>query len=210
ARAARRPSRTRAGLVPVDGGPAARRPAGRGREPGSARALFLRSHDGGIRGRVSLGARTSRCGLNRQQDSAGVLTGADMCGIAGRFNFNAEHRVDQQQLMAMMSVIAHRGPDAGGFYTGDGVGLGHRRLRIIDLSAGDQPLPNEDESIWTVFNGEIYNFAELRVELESFGHRFRTHTDTEVIVHAYEQWGELAMTRFRGMFAFALWDVPRR
>src|SRR5499427_11063927 len=133
-----------------------------------------------------------------------------MCGIAGRFNFNPEHRIEQQQLMAMMAVIAHRGPDAGGFYTGDGIGLGHRRLRIIDLATGDQPLSNEDESIWTVFNGEIYNFAELRAELEASGHRFRTDTDTEVIVHAYEQWGELAMTRFRGMFAFALWDAPRR
>ena len=133
-----------------------------------------------------------------------------MCGIAGRFNFNPAQRVEQEQLMAMMSVIAHRGPDAGGFYAGEGAGLGHRRLSIIDLATGDQPLSNEDETIWTVFNGEIYNFAELRAELETHGHRFRTHTDTEVIVHAYEQWGELAMTRFRGMFAFALWDAPRR
>ena len=86
-----------------------------------------------------------------------------MCGIVGRFNFNPQHRVDQDQLIAMMSVIAHRGPDAGGFYSGDGIGLGHRRLSIIDLATGDQPLSNEDESIWTVFNGEIYNFAELRV-----------------------------------------------
>jgi asparagine synthase (glutamine-hydrolysing) len=133
-----------------------------------------------------------------------------MCGIAGRFNFNPAHHVERERLAAMTSVIAHRGPDAAGHYTGDGVGLGHRRLSIIDLATGDQPLSNEDGTIWTVFNGEIYNFAELRVELEAHGHRFHTHTDTEVIVHAYEQWGELAMTRFRGMFAFALWDAPRR
>jgi asparagine synthase (glutamine-hydrolysing) len=133
-----------------------------------------------------------------------------MCGIAGRFNFNPAHHVHPERLKAMTSVIAHRGPDADGHYTGDGVGLGHRRLSIIDLATGDQPLSNEDGTIWTVFNGEIYNFAELRAELEADGHRFRTHTDTEVIVHAYEQWGELAMTRFRGMFAYAVWDAPRR
>jgi len=133
-----------------------------------------------------------------------------MCGIAGRFNFNPAHRVQRQLLRAMTSVLAHRGPDADGHYAADGVGLGHRRLSIIDLSTGDQPLSNEDGTIWTVFNGEIYNFAELRVELEACGHSFRTHTDTEVIVHAYEEWGERAMTRFRGMFAFALWDGPRR
>jgi asparagine synthase (glutamine-hydrolysing) len=113
-------------------------------------------------------------------------------------------------LKAMTAVIAHRGPDADGHYTSDGIGLGHRRLSIIDLSTGDQPLANEDGTVWTVFNGEIYNFAELREELEAAGHRFRTHTDTEVIVHAYEQWGEHAVRRFRGMFAFAVWDEPRR
>ena len=110
----------------------------------------------------------------------------------------------------MTTALAHRGPDADGYYFGDGVGLGHRRLSIIDLSTGDQPLSNEDGTIWTVFNGEIYNFADVRVELEGHGHVFRTHTDTEVIVHAYEQWGADSVTRFRGMFAIALWDAPRR
>ena len=92
----------------------------------------------------------------------------------------------------MTTVIAHRGPDADGFYVGRGIGLGHRRLSIIDLSTGDQPLANEDGTIWVVFNGEIYNFAEIRAELERVGHHFRTHTDTEAIVHAYEEWGERA------------------
>jgi asparagine synthase (glutamine-hydrolysing) len=110
----------------------------------------------------------------------------------------------------MTSAVAHRGPDAAGFFVGAGIGLGHRRLSIIDLSTGDQPLANEDRTIWVVFNGEIYNFAEIRTTLEAFGHRFRTHTDTEVIVHAYEQWGDGAVERFRGMFAFALWDERRR
>jgi asparagine synthase (glutamine-hydrolysing) len=133
-----------------------------------------------------------------------------MCGIAGKLNFDASHAIDRERLTAMTTVIAHRGPDADGFYVGDGIGLGHRRLSIIDLSTGDQPLANEDRTIWVVFNGEIYNFADIRLELEAFGHRFRTHSDTEVIVHAYEQWGDRAVDRFRGMFAFALWDEPRR
>jgi asparagine synthase (glutamine-hydrolysing) len=133
-----------------------------------------------------------------------------MCGIAGKFNFDQARPIDRERLTAMTAVIAHRGPDADGFYVGDGIGLGHRRLSIIDLSTGDQPLANEDRTIWVVFNGEIYNFAEIRSELEAFGHRFRTHSDTEVIVHAYEQWGDRAVDRFRGMFAFALWDDPNR
>src|SRR5580704_19515606 len=133
-----------------------------------------------------------------------------MCGIAGKFNFDPTRPVHREHLTAMTSVVAHRGPDADGFFVGAGIGLGHRRLSIIDLSTGHQPLANEDRTIWVVFNGEIYNFAEIRTTLEAFGHRFRTHTDTEVIVHAYEQWGDGAVERFRGMFAFALWDERRR
>jgi len=133
-----------------------------------------------------------------------------MCGIAGRFNFNASQPVERGRLRAMTSALAHRGPDADGFYLGDGIGLGHRRLSIIDLTTGDQPLANEDGTVWTVFNGEIYNFAEIRRELESHGHVFRTNSDTEVIVHGYEQWGPDAVTRFRGMFAIAVWDAPKR
>jgi asparagine synthase (glutamine-hydrolysing) len=133
-----------------------------------------------------------------------------MCGIAGKFTFDRTRPIDRERLAAMTTVIAHRGPDSDGFYVAGGIGLGHRRLSIIDLATGDQPLANEDQTIWVVFNGEIYNFAEIRTELEQFGHRFRTHSDTEVIVHAYEQWGERAVDRFRGMFAIALWDEPNR
>src|SRR5256885_2373945 len=133
-----------------------------------------------------------------------------MCGIAGKFNFEPDHPVDDERLRAMTGVIAHREPDADGFFIGRGIGLGHRRLSIIDLATGDQPLANEDGSVRVVFNGEIYNFAEVRADLEALGHRFRTHSDTEVIVHGYEQWREGVVERLRGMFAIALWDEPRR
>lgn len=133
-----------------------------------------------------------------------------MCGIAGRFNYSALDPVGADTLAAMTDVIAHRGPDAAGYYRSAGIGLGHRRLSIIDLATGDQPLANEDGSIQTVFNGEIYNFAEVRAELVAKGHRFRTGSDTEIIVHGYEEWGEHCVDRFRGMFAFAVWDEPNR
>ena len=110
----------------------------------------------------------------------------------------------------MGDCVAHRGPDADGFYFGQGIGLAHRRLSIVDVAAGQQPLSNEDGTVWVVFNGEIYNFPALRAELEGKGHSFRTHSDTEVIVHAYEEWGEASVSRFRGMFAFALWDTNAR
>jgi asparagine synthase (glutamine-hydrolysing) len=133
-----------------------------------------------------------------------------MCGIAGKFNFEPDHPIAPEHVRAMTSVIAHRGPDADGFYFGPGIGLGHRRLSIIDLATGDQPLANEDGSVRVVFNGEIYNFAEIRTELVALGHKFRTHSDTEVIVHGYEQWGQGVVDRLRGMFAIALWDDRRR
>ena len=133
-----------------------------------------------------------------------------MCGIAGRFNYDALRPVDRTVLEAMTDAIAHRGPDAAGYHVAPGIGLGHRRLSIIDLSTGDQPLSNEDGTVWTVFNGEIYNFADVRAELASRGHRFRTGSDTEVIVHGYEEWGERCVERFRGMFAFAIWDSRAR
>jgi asparagine synthase (glutamine-hydrolysing) len=133
-----------------------------------------------------------------------------MCGIAGRFNFDPHHGIDHDRLVAMTDAVAHRGPDAAGYYEAPGIALGHRRLSIIDLATGDQPLSNEDGTIQVVFNGEIYNFAEVRAELLTHGHRFRTGSDTEIIVHGYEQWGEHCVDRFRGMFAFAVWDGTLR
>ena len=133
-----------------------------------------------------------------------------MCGIAGRFHYDPLHPVDRDDLVAMTDAVAHRGPDAAGYFVDRGIGLGHRRLSIIDLSTGDQPLGNEDGSVQVVFNGEIYNFAEVRAELQAHGHAFRTGSDTEVIVHGYEQWGDRCVEWFRGMFAFALWDGPKR
>jgi asparagine synthase (glutamine-hydrolysing) len=133
-----------------------------------------------------------------------------MCGIAGRFHYDASRPVDRERLVAMTDVVAHRGPDSAGYFHAPGIGLGHRRLSIIDLATGDQPLGNEDGSVQVVFNGEIYNFAEVRGELVARGHRFRTGSDTEVIVHGYEEWGERCVDRFRGMFAFAVWDAAAR
>ena len=128
-----------------------------------------------------------------------------MCGIAGRVNREAP--VDREQLFRMTELVAHRGPDDHGYHLRPRVGLGHRRLSIVDLAGGRQPLANEDESVWIVFNGEIYNHLELRRELLSRGHKFRTRSDTEAIVHAYEEWGaEGCAQRLRGMFAFAIWD----
>ena len=133
-----------------------------------------------------------------------------MCGIAGILNVDGVP-ADPAVLQRMTDAIAHRGPDADGCWTSAGVGLGNRRLAIIDLSdAGRQPMTNEDGTIVLTYNGEIYNFAELRAELEAAGHVFRSHTDTEVVVHAYEEWGLEALPRFNGMFGFALWDEPRR
>src|SRR5512139_973421 len=122
-----------------------------------------------------------------------------MCGIAGLFTFDPAVPVDRSVLESMTDVLAHRGPDGRGFYVAPGVGLGHRRLSIIDLATGDQPLANEDGTVWVVFNGEIFNFAEVRSELVARGHRFRTGSDTEVIVHGYEEWGDRCVDRFRGM-----------
>jgi asparagine synthase (glutamine-hydrolysing) len=133
-----------------------------------------------------------------------------MCGIAGVLYADPARPVDPAVLQAMGDAIAHRGPDAEGFWTDPGLGLVHRRLSIIDLAAGNQPIGNEDGSVQVVFNGEIYNFQELRAGLEAKGHRFRTRSDTEVLVHLYEEDGEELAGRLRGMFTFALWDRPRR
>jgi asparagine synthase (glutamine-hydrolysing) len=129
-----------------------------------------------------------------------------MCGIAGIFDTRERRPIDKDVLEKMNQTQFHRGPDDGGVHVEPGVGLAHRRLSIIDLSGGHQPLFNEDGSVAVVYNGEIYNFHELSEELIAAGHRFGTRCDTEVIVHAWEQWGEACVERFRGMFAFAIWD----
>ncbi|HMM46961.1 MAG TPA: amidotransferase 1, exosortase A system-associated [Thiobacillaceae bacterium] len=129
-----------------------------------------------------------------------------MCGITGIFDTRETREISRDLLHRMNETQFHRGPDEGGLHLEPGLGLGHRRLSIIDLSTGQQPLFNEDGSVVVVFNGEIYNFQQLVPELEALGHVFRTHSDTEVIVHAWEAWGEACVARFRGMFAFALWD----
>lgn len=129
-----------------------------------------------------------------------------MCGICGKLNFEREKPVSHGLLKRMADTIHHRGPDDEGVYVSGPVGLGFRRLSIIDLSAGHQPLSNENETVWIVFNGEIYNYAELREDLLTRGHVFRTRTDTEVIVHLYEEFGPACVEKLRGMFGFAIWD----
>jgi asparagine synthase (glutamine-hydrolysing) len=129
-----------------------------------------------------------------------------MCGITGIVDLRAERPVDERLLRAMNGSISHRGPDGDGFHFEPGVGLGHRRLAIIDLEGGKQPLYNEDHSVVVTFNGEIFNFMEIEAELLKRGHTFRTRSDTEVIVHAWEEWGVECLKRFNGMFAFAVWD----
>ncbi|MFO1152679.1 MAG: asparagine synthase (glutamine-hydrolyzing) [Rhodospirillales bacterium] len=129
-----------------------------------------------------------------------------MCGICGQFNFRDRAPVDPAAIRRMANAIVHRGPDDDGYFVSDGLGLGFRRLSIIDLSGGHQPMTDAEESIRVVFNGEIYNFPELRRELEDQGHVFRTQSDTEVIIHGYKQWGTEVLNRLNGMFGLAIWD----
>jgi asparagine synthase (glutamine-hydrolysing) len=131
-----------------------------------------------------------------------------MCGIAGIIDLRKP--VDPVLIRQMTEVIAHRGPDADGYYIEEGIGLGHRRLSIIDLKTGGQPIHNEDRSVWIIFNGEIYNYRELTASLKKTGHRFYTEADTETIVHLYEDYGDDCVRHLRGMFAFALWDTKKR
>src|SRR6059036_2799212 len=132
-----------------------------------------------------------------------------MCGIVGIVNLDPRETVDEALLKRMRDVLRHRGPDGEGLWTEGPVGLGHRRLAIVDVAGGQQPLPNEDQSCWLVYNGEIYNHAALRPGLEARGHRYRTRSDTETILHLYEEEGDRCVERLQGMFAFALWDRPR-
>lgn len=133
-----------------------------------------------------------------------------MCGICGVFHGDRAHKVERATLEAMNHQILHRGPDDAGFYVSENVGLAMRRLSIIDLKTGQQPVSNEDGTVWIVYNGEIYNHAELRSQLEARGHQYRSKSDTETIVHLYEEYGPECVRHLRGMFAFVLWDQRRR
>lgn len=129
-----------------------------------------------------------------------------MCGISGLFDTQGLRQFDHALASRINNIQSHRGPDEDGLHFEPGLALGHRRLSVIDLSTGQQPLFNEDDTVGIVFNGEIYNYQELVPELQALGHRFKTRSDTEVIVHAWEAWGAACVQRLRGMFAFALWD----
>lgn len=133
-----------------------------------------------------------------------------MCGICGQYNFGTLAPVRRADIEAMTKSIAHRGPDDDGYYIAGPLGLGFRRLSIIDLSGGHQPMSDYEESVWVIFNGEIYNFRELKRELQGYGHVFRTNSDTEVIIHGYKQWGDNVLNRLNGMFGLAIWDVRQR
>src|SRR3954454_13229186 len=156
--------------------------------------------------------RSGRSGTARQHRTA-LTTLRFVCGIAGMLGFNDGFPVGEDVAKAMTDAISHRGPDDEGAWAApeQRVALGHRRLSIVDLSpAGHQPMSNEDGTVWIAFNGEIYNHAQLRPELEAKGHVYRSHTDTETIVHLYEEMGERCVERLDGMFAFAIWDTRRR
>ena len=133
-----------------------------------------------------------------------------MCGIAGQFNFVRHERVDSQIIRRMAQSIAHRGPDDEGYLISGSLGLGFRRLSIIDLAGGHQPMSDAEQTVWIVFNGEIYNYKELQAELEQRGHRFQTRSDTEVIIHGYKEWGTEVFSHLNGMFGLAIWDVVRQ
>src|ERR1041385_6785349 len=133
-----------------------------------------------------------------------------MCGICGIVNFDRLKPVDPELIERMTTLLVHRGPDDDGYFVDGNAGFGHRRLSIIDLDGGKQPIFNEDDSVLIVFNGEIYNYADLTAELIQLGHQFRSRSDTEAIVHAYEQYGDACVDHLRGMFAFAIWDRRRK
>jgi asparagine synthase (glutamine-hydrolysing) len=133
-----------------------------------------------------------------------------MCGICGQYNFGNLAPVQRRDIETMTKSIIHRGPDDEGYYVAGPLGFGFRRLSIIDLAGGHQPMSDQEESVWVIFNGEIYNFPELKRELQSHGHVFRTNSDTEVIIHGYKQWGDEVLNRLNGMFGLAIWDVRQR
>src|SRR5262249_13632829 len=133
-----------------------------------------------------------------------------MCGISGLYYFDSNRPIEESILTEMQEVSAHRGPDDHGFYRNRNVGFASNRLSVIDISGGRQPMSNEDGSEWIVFNGEIYNFCELRLALMRAGHRFQTRSDTETILKAWKHYGEDCVQHLRGMFAFAIWDERQK
>ena len=133
-----------------------------------------------------------------------------MCGICGQYNYGTLETVRHRDIEAMTDALIHRGPDDEGYYLSGPLGFGFRRLSIIDLAGGHQPMSDQEQSVWVVFNGEIYNFRELKEELEGFGHIFRTKSDTEVIVHGYKQWGDEVLNHLNGMFGLAIWDARNK
>jgi len=133
-----------------------------------------------------------------------------MCGICGQFNLSRNEPVDPETIRRMVRTMFHRGPDDEGYFFDGALGFGFRRLSIIDLAGGHQPMSDAEETVWTVFNGEIYNFKEIRTELECRGHKFRTNSDTEVIIHGYKEWGAKVLNHLNGMFGVAIWDVKTR
>src|SRR3954452_19111915 len=133
-----------------------------------------------------------------------------MCGICGQFNFASNAPVDPEIIRRMADSIAHRGPDDEGYFVSGPIGLAFRRLSIIDLAGGHQPMADAEKTVWVIFNGEIYNFKDLRLELEQLGYSFRTNCDTEVIVHGYKEWGTDVFNRLNGMFGLAIWDVTTK
>ena len=133
-----------------------------------------------------------------------------MCGICGQIRVAHDRPVDQETIRRMARTMFHRGPDDEGYFFDGSLGFGFRQLSIIDLSGGHQPMSDAEESVWVVFNGEIYNYLELRAELEKFGHKFRTSSDTEVIIHGYKQWGNDVFNHLNGMFGVGIWDVRKK
>ena len=133
-----------------------------------------------------------------------------MCGICGQFNFARNEPVEPETIRRMTGTIVHRGPDDEGYFISGPIGLGFRRLSIIDLAGGHQPMSDAEETVWVIFNGEIYNYRELRAELQSKGHEFRTNSDTEVIIHGYKEWGAEVLNHLNGMFGMAIWDVKKQ
>ena len=133
-----------------------------------------------------------------------------MCGICGQYYFKEKHLVSLQTIKKMNDTIIHRGPDDEGYHISESIGLGFRRLSIIDLSGGHQPMSDQEKSVWVIFNGEIYNFPKLKEKLESYGHIFKTRSDTEVVVHGYKQWGTGVLNHLNGMFGLAIWDEKQQ